>query len=119
MTVETDNKGIILMHIERFVCYDDGTTVEEKKFFDYTLACEWRRHVMQMLEDEGRAYMHEADSEWVREGGWRLCGSEAYDPDHVFGEVIPDDRHDDESVPADWDGEAEFAREYALMETEL
>lgn len=86
MAVETDGKGNFLMHIERFVCGDDGT-VDEKKFFDYTLACEWRRRVIQTLDDAGCAYTHEADSEWVPEdGGWIVIGST--ESDRVVGEVI-------------------------------
>lgn len=87
MAVETDGKGNFLMHIERFVCGDG--TVEEKKFFDYALACEWRRRAIQTLDDAGCAYTHEADSEWVPEdGGWLVIGSTAADSERIVGEVI-------------------------------
>lgn len=89
MTREIDRDGNMLVHIEKFTSRNGNVVV--KKFADYTDACNWRRNYEALLDGD---WQHEVDSEWVKE-------------------EVP------EHEEIDWDGEDEFAAEYALMCEEM
>lgn len=92
MTREIDRDGNMLIHIEKFTSRNGNVVV--KKFADYTDACAWRREFLDVSKMSGEDWQHAVDSEWAK-------------------------KEEEEREEIDWDGEEEFAAEYALMCEEI